>query len=98
MPVIRATTWRPIINGLTERGSHGKRPPRVIVMTQVTPDLRIGPVETETRDDGSTIRFQVCEELLDGRWEGFVTIIEDTRDFCPECGTHKSVCRCGTKG
>ncbi len=72
--------------------------PRVIVMTQVTPDFRVGPVETETRDDGSTIRFQVCEELLDGRWEGFVTIIEDTRDFCPECGTHKSVCRCGTKG
>src|SRR6266511_1010950 len=72
--------------------------PRVIVMTQVTPDFRVGPVETETRDDGSTIRFLVCEELLDGRWEGFVTIIEDTRVFCLECGTHTSVCRCRTKG
>jgi hypothetical protein len=72
--------------------------PRVVIMTPVAPDFRVGPIETEIRDDGSTVRFQVCEELLDGRWEGFITIIEDTRDSCPECGTHKSVCRCDTGG
>jgi hypothetical protein len=72
--------------------------PRVVIMTPVTPDFRVGPIETEVRDDGSTVTFQVCEELLDGRWEGFITIIEDTRDFCPECGTHKAVCQCDTRG
>ena len=72
--------------------------PRVVLMTYVSPDFRVGPVQTHTRDDGSTVRFQMCEQFLDGRWEGFITIIDDTQDSCAECGTRKSVCRCGAGG
>jgi len=44
------------------------------IMEQVTPELRRSQVLRGTHN-GRAIEYRVCEELLDGRWEGFVSIV-----------------------
>jgi hypothetical protein len=40
-----------------------------------SPDFRTYPPETFD-DNGGTITMKLCEELVDGRWEPFYSIVE----------------------
>ncbi len=42
-------------------------------MKQITPDFKQGP-KVAAVHNGKKIWYRVCEELVDGRWEGFVSI------------------------
>jgi hypothetical protein len=43
-------------------------------MQQVTPDFRRSQLLAGTLN-GKAINYRVCEELVAGRWEGFVAIV-----------------------
>lgn len=45
-----------------------------IRMEQVTPDFRRSQLLAGTRN-GQPINYRVCEELVAGRWEGFVSMV-----------------------
>jgi hypothetical protein len=42
-------------------------------------DLRRYPVEEERDAHGNLIRFRRVEELVEGRWEGYVSIVEEIK-------------------
>lgn len=42
----------------------------------VSADCRRYEIEEEYDANGDLIRFREVEELIDGRWEGFVSIVE----------------------
>ena len=45
-----------------------------IKMQQVTPDFRRSQLLAGTLN-GKAINYRVCEELVAGRWEGFVAMV-----------------------
>lgn len=48
--------------------------------TYLSDDLRVYEPETCRTDRGTWQTFRLCEELIDGRWEGFVSIISEEPD------------------
>ena len=43
-------------------------------MKQITPDFRMSEPTLTVGRDGQTYRTRLCEELIEGRWEGFVSM------------------------
>lgn len=46
--------------------------------TYLAPDFRVYPAFEAEDGKGNTILMQQCDEFIEGRWEGFVTILRDT--------------------
>jgi hypothetical protein len=42
----------------------------------LTADCRRYEIEEGRDANGNLVRFRVVEELIDGRWEGYVSIVE----------------------
>lgn len=47
--------------------------------TYHSPDFRTYAPETVTEPDGTAVVLQLCEELVEGRWEGFIAILAQER-------------------
>jgi hypothetical protein len=61
------------MKGKTEQTPNG-------LATYLTDDFRVYEPETCRTDRGTLRTFRLCEELVGGRWEGFVSILSEEAD------------------
>jgi hypothetical protein len=61
------------VNGKTEQTPNG-------LATYLSNEIRVYGQETCRTDRGTIRTFQLCEELVAGRWEGFVSILSEEPD------------------
>lgn len=47
------------------------------IATYLSDDFRVYELETCYTKRGTLCTFRLCEELIEGRWEGFVSIVSD---------------------